>query len=87
MVLPLSSTDTWVWCYQSACYKTMCSGSTPTGACLVLSAITLRACCAMSGTDLLYGGITLCASYAMSGTDLAYAARVQDYRCEKTRLR
>eukprot|EP00961_Rhodomonas_salina_P069130 927976-Rhodomonas_salina.2 len=49
--------------------------------------ICLRACCAMSGTDMAYGGIglramsgtdlpdggiTLRACYAMSGTDIAY---------------
>eukprot|EP00961_Rhodomonas_salina_P174977 2360297-Rhodomonas_salina.4 len=34
----------------------------------------LRACYAMSGTDLVYTVIGLRARYAMSGTDLAYAA-------------
>eukprot|EP00961_Rhodomonas_salina_P255356 3451114-Rhodomonas_salina.6 len=41
------------------------------------SAICLRACYAMSGTDLAYGtmsAICLRASYAISGTDLAYGA-------------
>eukprot|EP00961_Rhodomonas_salina_P046761 627376-Rhodomonas_salina.7 len=32
----------------------------------------LRACCAMSGTDLACGATSLPASYAMSGIDLAY---------------
>eukprot|EP00961_Rhodomonas_salina_P132036 1777522-Rhodomonas_salina.1 len=42
----------------------------PTG---VHSANSLRACYAMSGTDLGYAAIGLRACYAMSGTDLAYA--------------
>eukprot|EP00961_Rhodomonas_salina_P107605 1448719-Rhodomonas_salina.2 len=37
----------------------------------VKPAICLRACYAMSGTDLAYGGTC----YAMSGTDLAYGER------------
>eukprot|EP00961_Rhodomonas_salina_P023507 315720-Rhodomonas_salina.1 len=37
-------------------------------------AISLRACYAMSGTDLDCGAIGLRACYAMSGTDLAYGA-------------
>eukprot|EP00961_Rhodomonas_salina_P106831 1438386-Rhodomonas_salina.1 len=45
---------------------------------LVLSAICLSACYAMSGSDLAYSatghcGICLRACYAMSGTDLVYA--------------
>eukprot|EP00961_Rhodomonas_salina_P267808 3618292-Rhodomonas_salina.1 len=40
----------------------------------VCSAICLRACYAMSGTDLAYGAICLRSCYAMSGTDLGYAA-------------
>eukprot|EP00961_Rhodomonas_salina_P243876 3295214-Rhodomonas_salina.3 len=38
----------------------------------VKSAIGLRACCAMPGTDV--GGMRLCACYAMPGTDVAYGA-------------
>eukprot|EP00961_Rhodomonas_salina_P089066 1197985-Rhodomonas_salina.3 len=37
------------------------------------SAIDLRACYAMSGTDMAYGAI-LRASYAMSGTNVRYGA-------------
>eukprot|EP00961_Rhodomonas_salina_P042527 571429-Rhodomonas_salina.1 len=37
------------------------------------SAINLRACYAMPGTDIAYGAVGLCACYAMSGTDMAYA--------------
>eukprot|EP00961_Rhodomonas_salina_P167211 2253471-Rhodomonas_salina.1 len=36
------------------------------------SAIALRACRAMSGTDLAYGAVGLCACYAVSGSDIAY---------------
>eukprot|EP00961_Rhodomonas_salina_P014396 193116-Rhodomonas_salina.2 len=44
---------------------------------LVQSAIRLRACYAMSGTEIAYGAISprdtrLCACYAMSGTEIAY---------------
>eukprot|EP00961_Rhodomonas_salina_P296174 3936112-Rhodomonas_salina.5 len=40
----------------------------------MLSAIALRTCCAMCGTELAYGNsaITLRASYAMSSTNPAY---------------
>eukprot|EP00961_Rhodomonas_salina_P073203 983480-Rhodomonas_salina.2 len=37
-------------------------------------AISLRACYAMSGTDLANDDVSLCACYAMSGTEIAYGA-------------
>eukprot|EP00961_Rhodomonas_salina_P304364 3941573-Rhodomonas_salina.6 len=40
-------------------------------------AICLRACYAMSGTDIGYGAICLRACYGMSGTDIGYGARYQ----------
>eukprot|EP00961_Rhodomonas_salina_P033731 453642-Rhodomonas_salina.2 len=39
-----------------------------------IPAILLRACYAMSGTDLVYAPILLRASYAMSGTDIGWFA-------------
>eukprot|EP00961_Rhodomonas_salina_P089434 1202756-Rhodomonas_salina.3 len=41
--------------------------------------IPLRACYAMSGTDLPNGANRLRACYAVSGTDLAYAATRRSY--------
>eukprot|EP00961_Rhodomonas_salina_P076012 1020559-Rhodomonas_salina.1 len=42
----------------------------------VSSAIGLRACYAMSGTDILYGRICLRACYAVSGTEIAWVPGV-----------
>eukprot|EP00961_Rhodomonas_salina_P118643 1597324-Rhodomonas_salina.2 len=55
---------------------------TPSGAGVQVSApISLRACYAMSGTDIAYCDIALRACYAMSHTDLAYRAISRAMRC------
>eukprot|EP00961_Rhodomonas_salina_P096522 1298372-Rhodomonas_salina.2 len=53
-----------------------------------ISAIHLRACYAMSGTDVAYGALSLCgrraaSPYGKSGTDVAYGATSGVY--ERTR--
>eukprot|EP00961_Rhodomonas_salina_P167273 2254297-Rhodomonas_salina.3 len=45
------------------------------------SAIFLRACCAMSGTDLGHGAIHLRTYYAVCSTDLAYDATTCYWMC------
>eukprot|EP00961_Rhodomonas_salina_P067518 906845-Rhodomonas_salina.1 len=48
----------------------------------------LRACYALSGTEIVYGRVSLRAFYAMSGTEIAYGARrVLILELEETRLR